>query len=462
MAKKVSVVVPDLGDFKDVNVIELLVKPGDVVAVDTPLITLETEKATMDVPSTAAGRVVEIKLRKGDKVSKGDVVLLLETPSAERAPAAPEPAGAAAVRGAGARARGAARSPAPAPAATAALPPPSVAIAASAASPSMARVETPSGTRPPVDEAGFARAHASPSVRRFARELGVDLARVKGSATKGRITHDDVKAFVKASMAQASRPTGGRLRRCRACPWSISRPSVPSRSGRSAGSRRSRVAAACELGQPAARDAVRRGRHHRPRGHARAPEAGGGREGAQAHAARLHPARRGGGAGALPAVQHLPGCDDGQNLVFKRYCHLGFAADTPNGLMVPVIRDADRKDIYELARSLGELSEKARLGKLSGGRDAGRVLHGLEPGRHRRHGVHAHHQCAGSCHPRRVPVVDEARVARRAVRAAADAAAVAVLRSPRHRRRRRPRASRACSRRRCHVTLPQALVEAVP
>ena len=127
MAKKVSVVVPDLGDFKDVNVIELLVKPGDVVAVDTPLITLETEKATMDVPSTAAGQVVEVTVRKGDTVSKGDEVLVLQT--SESAPAMPEPV--APLPSAAVPAREDAALP-PAPAATAALPPPSVAIAASA------------------------------------------------------------------------------------------------------------------------------------------------------------------------------------------------------------------------------------------------------------------------------------------------------------------------------------------
>ena len=128
----------------------------------------------------------------------------------------------------------------------------------------------------------------------------------------------------------------------------------------------------------------------------------------------------------------------GENLVYKKYMHIGFAADTPNGLLVPVIRDADRKDIYEIARALAELSEKARAGKLIGGRDAGRQLHHLQPGRHRRHGVHADHQCAGSRDPRRVarqsckPVYHDG-----ALRAAADAAAVAVLRSSRDRWRQR-------------------------
>jgi pyruvate dehydrogenase E2 component (dihydrolipoamide acetyltransferase) len=362
MAKKVSVVVPDLGDFKDVNVIELLVKPGDVVAVDTPLITLETEKATMDVPSTAAGQVVEVTVRKGDTVSKGDEVLVLQT--SERAPATPEPV--APLPSAAVPAReDTALPPAPAPAATAALPPPSVAIAASAASPSMARVETPSGTRPPVEEAGFSRAHASPSVRRFARELGVDLARVKGSATKGRITHDDVKAFVKASMAQAIAPTTAPAAALPATPvvdFAAFGPVEVRPLGRIRKISASRLHASW-VNLP----------HVTQFDEADITELEATRE-------RLKPEAAAKGLKLTPlafilravavVLARFPQFNTsldagGQNLVFKQYVHLGFAADTPNGLMVPVIRDADRKDIYELARALAELSEKSRLGKLA-------------------------------------------------------------------------------------------------
>jgi len=367
MANVVSVVVPDVGDSKGVEVIDLLVKAGDVVAVDAPLVTLETEKATMDVPSTAAGRVVEIKVRKGDKVSKGDVVLLLETSAAEdvssvAAGPAPIPAPA----------------PAPAPAApavpsaeagrVAAVPAVAPVTAATpAASPSMARVEVPAGTRPPVEEAGFSRAHASPSVRRFARELGVDLARVKGSGGKGRITPDDVKAFVKGTLAQAAAvaaagPAGGALPKIPAVDFAAYGPVEVRPLGRIKKISGARLHASWvnlphvtqfDEADITALEAIRERLK---------PEA-------SAKGLKLTPL-----AFVLRAVAvvlaRFPQFstslgDDGQNLVFKRYCHLGFAADTPNGLMVPVIRDADRKDIYELARSLGELSEKARLGRLS-------------------------------------------------------------------------------------------------
>ena len=172
-----EVVVPDLGDFADVEVIEVLVKPGDDVKVEQGLVTLETEKATMDVPSTAAGVVKSLALKKGDRVSKGVLIGLLEggaAPAAKSAPEGPkaEPAKAAAA--------------APAAAPTKKEPTP----ARAAASPAPAATKA----LPQIDEAGFARAYASPSVRKFARELGADLSRIKGTGPKDRITPDDVKA----------------------------------------------------------------------------------------------------------------------------------------------------------------------------------------------------------------------------------------------------------------------------
>ena len=344
MANRVSVTVPDLGDFKDVEIIELLVKPGEVVAVDTPLITLETEKATMDVPSTAAGQVVEIKVHKGDRVSKGDEVLVLQT----AAPAA-EPVGTA---------------PAEAPV-TASLREEVPVATLSAASPPMARVETPSGTRPPVEEAGFSRAHASPSVRKLARELGVDLVRVQGSASKGRITHDDVKAFVKAAMAQATGATaapGAALPRTPVVDFAAFGPIEIRPLGRIRKISAARLHASW-VNLP----------HVTQFDEADITELEATRERLKPEAAakglKLTPL-----AFILRAVavvlarfpQFNSSLDaDGQNLVFKQYVHLGFAADTPNGLMVPVIREADRKDIYELARALALLSEKARLGRLT-------------------------------------------------------------------------------------------------
>src|SRR5262245_25883286 len=165
--------VPDIGDFKDVEVIDVLVKPGDKIDVDTPLVTLETEKATMDVPSTSAGVVKSVALKKGDRVSKGSVILALEAGAAESGQAKPSES-----KPAEPKATPAQPQAAPAPASKAA---PAAAPGAPAS-----RDAAPVTALPPVDEAGFSRAHASPSVRKFARELGVDLIRVKGTGVKGR------------------------------------------------------------------------------------------------------------------------------------------------------------------------------------------------------------------------------------------------------------------------------------
>ena len=175
-----TIEVPDIGDFADVEVIEVHVAPGDTVSVDDGLITLETDKATMDVPSTAAGTIRSVLVSAGDKVSMGSAIAVIDAePTAVPAPAPTEK-----------------------PAATtaaAAAPPPSTPPAPPAAPREL----------PPIDEAGFSRAHASPSVRKLARELGVDLARVKGTGAKNRIIHDDVKAFVKAILTGGGLPSAG-------------------------------------------------------------------------------------------------------------------------------------------------------------------------------------------------------------------------------------------------------------
>jgi pyruvate dehydrogenase E2 component (dihydrolipoamide acetyltransferase) len=178
----IEVRVPDLGNFKDVGVIELLVKPGDAIDVDTPIATLETEKATMDVPSSAAGVIESLHIAVGGKVNSGDLVATLQVAAgAAAAPAKP-----------------AAPAAAP-PAAPVAAPPPAVAAPAPVAPPAALAQAIPGARRDlaPISEAGFSRAHAGPSVRRLARELGVDLAQVAGSGPKARITHEDVKAWVK-------------------------------------------------------------------------------------------------------------------------------------------------------------------------------------------------------------------------------------------------------------------------
>jgi pyruvate dehydrogenase E2 component (dihydrolipoyllysine-residue acetyltransferase) len=243
----VEVRVPDMGNFKDVAVIDVLVKPGESIEPEAPLVTLETEKATMDVPSTASGVIEKIHVAKGGTVSTGDLIATVRAaaePSAgdgaasQGSASAPNAGGeasaaasgaTAAAPGAPAKAAAAANGGAPEKAVPASAPAPTPAVAApvaaaapapsaapsAAASPSTAAKPAsaapspaadtatgkPSLDLPPINEPGFSRAHAGPSVRKFARELGVDLTRVKGSGFKDRITHDDVKGFVKASLA---------------------------------------------------------------------------------------------------------------------------------------------------------------------------------------------------------------------------------------------------------------------
>jgi pyruvate dehydrogenase E2 component (dihydrolipoamide acetyltransferase) len=333
--------VPDIGNFKDVPVIEVHVKSGDVVAADAPLLTLETEKATIDVPAPFAGTVTAVHVGAGDKVSAGSLVATLDVIASAAPAVAPS---------------------APAKTASAAAPsaPPRAVKAAPVAAPAAA-VRKPAAL-PPVNEAGFAKAHASPSVRQFARELGVDLASVRGSGARGRITVDDVKSFVKSVMsgAQAAGP---------------SLPQVP-------------VVDFAQFGAVQIKPLSRVQKISGPRLHASWVNLPHVTQFDQADITALEDQRRAlkaraaaEGVKLTPLAFVLRACAltlrqfptfnasldaAGENLVLKQYCHLGFAADTPNGLMVPVIRDADRKDVFELARALAELSEKARNGRLSG------------------------------------------------------------------------------------------------
>jgi pyruvate dehydrogenase E2 component (dihydrolipoamide acetyltransferase) len=342
-----EILVPDLGGFKDVAIIDVLVKPGDHVEADTPLLTLETEKATMDVPSPAAGVIEKLLVQKGGLVSTGTAVAML-TLEGGTAALAPVPAAAAPVAPPAA-------TPAAAPAPVATPAPAAVAVAA------------------PVNEAGFAQAHASPGVRRFARELGVDLARVRGGGRKGRIVEDDVKAFVKSLLAGGAIAAG-----------------AGAGSGAAAGSGLPRIQIPdfAQFGAVEIKPLGRVKRISGPRLHAswvnlphvtQFDEA----DITDLEAARVKLKDRAAAQGVkltplsfvlravartLAQFPHFNASLDagGENLVYKKYLHLGFAADTPNGLMVPVIRDADKKDVYELARALATLSEKARAGKLSG------------------------------------------------------------------------------------------------
>jgi pyruvate dehydrogenase E2 component (dihydrolipoamide acetyltransferase) len=350
-----DITVPDLGDFKDVEVIDVLVKPGDTIAVDTPLITLETEKATMDVPSTAAGVIKTLALKKGDRVSKGSVIAQIEGAGAGKPQKAAAPAEAT-------------------PADAAAAPPPKQDARreeTAAPAPQPARAEAPANRAPAavarmpsIDEAGFARAHASPSVRKFARELGVDLASVKGTGVKDRITPEDVKSWVKKALAAgpgAAAPGAGL-------------PRVPevdfSKFGQVEVKPLGRIQ---KISGPRLQASWLNIPHVWQMDEADITELEERRNKLKGKAAqegiKLTPLAfilR----ACVKALQEFPLVNtsldaSGQNLVWKKYVHLGFAADTPNGLVVPVIRDANRKDVYEIARDLAALSEKARLGKLT-------------------------------------------------------------------------------------------------
>jgi pyruvate dehydrogenase E2 component (dihydrolipoamide acetyltransferase) len=350
----IEVLVPDIGGFKDVSVIDVLVKDGQQIEKEAPLITIETEKAAMDVPAPAAGRITQVKLKQGDKVSEGSLILLLEPAAAAGAATAQAPA----------QAPAAAAAAAPKPAAGAAAPA-AAAVPATATVPASAPASAPA-TRPDpvIDEAAFSRAYASPSVRKFARELGADLGRIKGTGDKGRITQDDVKAHVKAILTA---PQGAAAAVVSALPkvavvdfarFGAIEVKPLSRIQRISGARlqaswinlphvtQHEDADITDLEE--ARVALK----------TKASQEG----------VRLTPLAFIIKA-CLLALREFPRFNSsldasGENLVFKKYFNIGFAADTPNGLVVPVIANADRLNLYEIARVLAEMSEKARAGKL--------------------------------------------------------------------------------------------------
>jgi len=396
-----EIVVPDIGDYKDVPVIEVLVKPGDTVKTDDSLVTLESDKATMEVPAPFTGMVKEMKVKVGDKVSEGSPILSIEVSDA-----------AAAVQ---------------APAKPASAPPP-------APAPSTAPAPAPAATTPvtapvalaPVDEAGFTRAHASPGVRRFARELGVDLSKLKGSGPKGRIVKEDIQAFVKTALARpAAAPMGGGVG-LNLLPW----PNVDfSRFGPIETKPLSRIKKIS--GANLHRNWVMIP-HITQNDEVDITEL-------EAFRKQLAEENQKSGVritllaflikGCVAALKQYPQFNaslstDGEALVLKQYYHIGVAVDTANGLVVPVIRDCDKKGVLQLAKELGDISAKAREGKLSPGDMQGGTfsissLGGID--------LHPHHQCAGSCHSRRLALRDQSGMEGRAVRAALDAAALALL-----------------------------------
>jgi pyruvate dehydrogenase E2 component (dihydrolipoamide acetyltransferase) len=350
VATPIQVLVPDIGGFKDVDVIDVLVKDGQQIEKETPLITLETEKAAMDVPAPEAGRIAQVRIKKGDKVSEGSLILTLEPAAAAGEPPKSKPAAAAPVAAKKSAPAAAAPPADSAPAPTAAPNP--AAEAAAAAAPRAAA----------IDEQAFSKAHASPSVRKFARELGADLGHVKGTGIKGRITPDDVKAYVK-----------GLLTTARTAAPATALPKVPVVDFAQFG--------AVEI-KPLSRIQKISGARLQASWinlpHVTQHEDADITELEDARAALKSKASREGVKltplafivrAVVLSLQEFPRFNSSldasaENLVLKKYFNIGFAADTPNGLVVPVIRNADALSLYEIARSLAALSEKARSGKL--------------------------------------------------------------------------------------------------
>ncbi|MCF7985654.1 MAG: dihydrolipoyllysine-residue acetyltransferase [Thiohalocapsa sp.] len=359
-AREIEVRLPDVGDFGDVPVIEVLVGVGEQVAVDQSILTLESDKATMEIPSSAAGTVQSVAVKVGDKVNQGDLLLTLQgeagaadgaadiAPSAEESEAPQGPAST------------------PKPGAAERMPGDSE------------RRKAPVLPRP-ADMAAIARGrtpHASPAVRRFARELGVDLGQVKGSGRKNRILKEDVQAFVKQALGAGSPPVaaGG-------LPFAL--PAAPQVDFSKFGEIEA---------QPLARIKRISGAHlHRSwisvphvtqfdeaditelEAFRRSQKAAAERAGVKL---TFMPFLMKAIAGALAQMPNIKAslAPDGENLILKHYTHLGVAVDTPNGLVVPVIRDVDKKGIFDLARELAAVSAKARDGKLLPGDMQGGVF----------------------------------------------------------------------------------------
>jgi len=336
MSQIIEIKVPDIGDYKDVPVIEVLVKAGDQIEKEQSIVVLESDKATMDVPASHAGVVKEVKVKVGDNLSEGSVVLILEGGSAT-----------------------------PAPTASAAAPATPV---AKAVEPPIVRAPAPppvSNTAPAIDPT---LSHASPSVRKFARELGVTITQVKGSGPKGRITQEDIQAFVKAAMSggatSAASSSGGSLGGLNLIPW----PKVDfTKFGEIERQPLNRIKklTAANLGRnwvmiPAVT-------YHEDA------------DITDLEAFRVLTNKENEKKGvkitmlaflmkaAVAALKKYPEFNsslDGDDLILKKYFNIGFAADTPTGLVVPVIKDADKKGIFELAKETSDLAALARDGKL--------------------------------------------------------------------------------------------------
>ena len=343
-----DVLVPDIGDFKEVEVIEILVKPGDTIAKEQSLVSLESDKATMEIPSPEAGVVKELKVKVGDKVSEGSILLALEPAGAapaavvEQAPEAKKPAAA----------KPEAREPEAKPA-------PSV----------VPRVE-PVPAEP--KDAVASLPHASPSIRKFARELGVDLTRVQGSGAKGRIQKEDVQAFVKGVLA--GKPASAPAAKGGALPFNL--PAWPD-------------VDFAKFGPIESKPLSRIQRLSGPYLHRNWVSIPHVTQCDDADITDLETFRKSQTVetekkgfkltmlafmikACVTALRQFPQFNasldkSGENLIVKKYYHIGVAVDTPGGLVVPVVRDADRKGVFDLARELAEISKLAKDGKLKAG-----------------------------------------------------------------------------------------------
>ena len=346
MAGSIEVKVPDIGDFEEVGVIEVLVAPGDRVEKEGSLITVESDKATMEIPSPVAGVVKELKIKVGDKVAKGSLILILDE-AAGSAPVAPAQSAAAAV------------STTPAPAVAAVEPPPRP-------------VAKPDPVPLEPQDLTVSKPHASPSIRMFARELGVDLSKVKGTGLKGRVTREDVQAFVKGVLAAAkpvsASASGGGL------PFNL--PELPNIDFAKFGPVETRALSRIKKISGA----------NLHRNWVSIPHI---TQFDEADITELESFRKANAAetekqgfkltmlaflikASVTALRQFPDFNasldkSGENLVLKKYFHIGVAVDTPDGLVVPVIRDADRKGVFDLARELGEVSKLAKEKKLKPG-----------------------------------------------------------------------------------------------
>jgi pyruvate dehydrogenase E2 component (dihydrolipoamide acetyltransferase) len=336
--------VPDIGGFADVPVVEVLVAPGDTIALDAPLVTLESDKASMEVPAARGGVVKEVRVKVGDRVSQGSVLATIEAAEAAEVPARPAPAETAA------HGNGQAAAPGPPPISAQPVEPRPIASSAPPPPP-------PSGPVP----------HASPAIRRFARELGVELQRVRGSGPNGRIVRDDVQAFVKTALTAGTAGQG--VTGLNIAPWPsidfakfgpierVPLPRIRKISGPILARNWVMIPHVTQHDEAdvTALEAFRKELNA---------------ERSDAKVTMLAFVIK----AAVAALRQYPDFNaslDGDALVRKQYFHIGFAADTPGGLVVPVVRDADRKGVLDLARETAALAAKARDGKLGPAEMAG-------------------------------------------------------------------------------------------